>query len=71
MRIVQRESRSGSPKITIPEDRLNHRDGMIERDDRYRPSQRFSALEDKGFGLIKPIETHRKKTYQCKELEGF
>ena len=26
-------------------------------------------VEDKGSGLIKPIETHRKRTDQCKELE--
>ena len=28
-------------------------------------------VKDKGPGLIKPIETHRKRTDQCKELEGF
>jgi len=28
-------------------------------------------VKDKGSGLIKPIETHRKRTDQCKELEGF
>src|ERR1700685_685225 len=27
-------------------------------------------IKDKGSGLIKPIETHRKRTDQCKELEG-
>jgi hypothetical protein len=26
-------------------------------------------VKDKGSGLIKPIETHRKRTDQCKELE--
>jgi hypothetical protein len=31
---------------------------------------RLGALfKDKGSGLIKPIETHRKRTDQCKELE--
>ena len=29
------------------------------------------VVKDKGSGLIKPIETHRKRTDQCKELEGF
>src|SRR5260370_13432465 len=28
-------------------------------------------VKDKGSGLIKPIETHRKRTDQCKELEGL
>jgi len=28
-------------------------------------------VKDKGSGLIKPVDTHRKRTDQCKELERF